>query len=534
MPIVRDLVRDLAREIVRDTTEEQNNIGVAGGAGFGVGIYPSYILPSGMTALAGTTDKTSDNYGNYQYADGSVMCWVPKFYYKVGTGSNGLAVNVIDIKGTDTYATTALANAAGYALHRAFIDGGVEQQGFFVDKYMASKTASGTGFKASSVKNGLPISTNSAHNPIADITAATATGNIYAACLDAAKGRSGTNGAKDASSPFFATSLFIYSALAMLATAHGQAATSTTNCAWYSATTTNFPKGCNNNALADTNDTAVKWESDGYSNCGKTGSAGFGGGAGNLFAKSTHNGQNCGVADLNGLMYEIAPGMTAITAAKTITAATQANPCQITIAAHGYATGDYVMILSVVGMTQLNDKIYQITKVDDNNFTLDGIDSSAYTAYSSGGTSTKGTFYALKQSVAMKSITSGNTLATDHWGATGVAALMDAISMPLVAGGGFAQRYGNAANQVLSEAVNGAGYQLTGLGLPKDANGVSGSGTNLFGTDYYYQYVRNELCPVVGGLWDNTTTAGVWCRYWAGIRSSSLYATGFRVAAYPW
>src|SRR5690606_18214276 len=74
--------------------------------------------------------------------------------------------------------------------------------------------------------------------------------------------------------------------------------------AWYDPTgATNYPKGCNNSALRDIDDTTVLYESDGYSNCGKTGSA-------NQPAKVSHNGQLCGVMDLNGLMWEIDLGLT--------------------------------------------------------------------------------------------------------------------------------------------------------------------------------------------------------------------------------
>ena len=48
-----------------------NSIGLAGQQGFGVGVCP--VLPAGYAALPGTTDPTSDNYGNYQYSDGSVI-----------------------------------------------------------------------------------------------------------------------------------------------------------------------------------------------------------------------------------------------------------------------------------------------------------------------------------------------------------------------------------------------------------------------------------------------------------------------------
>src|SRR6185369_12405408 len=95
-----------------------NHIGVPGQQGFGVGIAPA--LPANFAALFGTTDPASQNYGNYQYTDGSVLVYIPAFYYKYGTGANGLALNVVDVKPFAAYADVATANAAGYALHRAF------------------------------------------------------------------------------------------------------------------------------------------------------------------------------------------------------------------------------------------------------------------------------------------------------------------------------------------------------------------------------------------------------------------------------
>lgn len=79
------------------------------------------------------------------------------------------------------------------------------------------------------------------------------------------------------------------------------------------------------------------------------------------------------------VLIEVSSGNRAI-----ITAVTAANPASVTAAAHGFATGDKVTISTVVGMTQLNGNTYTITVVDANTFTL-GVDSSAYTAYSSAG-----------------------------------------------------------------------------------------------------------------------------------------------------
>lgn len=69
----------------------------------------------------------------------------------------------------------------------------------------------------------------------------------------------------------------------------------------------------------------------------------------------------------------------------TITGATQANPAQITSANHGLATGAVITITGIVGMTQLNGNTYTITFVNANNFTLNGVDSTAFGAYVSGG-----------------------------------------------------------------------------------------------------------------------------------------------------
>lgn len=72
--------------------------------------------------------------------------------------------------------------------------------------------------------------------------------------------------------------------------------------------------------------------------------------------------------------------------ATNITAATQALPCQVTSAGHGLATGDTVYIASIVGMVELNGGSFTVTVVNANTITLDGVDSTAYTAYASGGT----------------------------------------------------------------------------------------------------------------------------------------------------
>ena len=72
-------------------------------------------------------------------------------------------------------------------------------------------------------------------------------------------------------------------------------------------------------------------------------------------------------------------------ATKPVSAVTKANPGSVTCVGHGFSTGDGIGFLSVGGMTELNGNVYTITKVDADTFTI-GVDSSAYTTYTSGGT----------------------------------------------------------------------------------------------------------------------------------------------------
>jgi hypothetical protein len=75
-----------------------------------------------------------------------------------------------------------------------------------------------------------------------------------------------------------------------------------------------------------------------------------------------------------------------------ITGATQANPVVITAIGHPHANGEDVYVNAVVGMTELNGRTMRVANITANTYELtdfDGnnIDSSAYTAYTSGGAS---------------------------------------------------------------------------------------------------------------------------------------------------
>jgi hypothetical protein len=82
---------------------------------------------------------------------------------------------------------------------------------------------------------------------------------------------------------------------------------------------------------------------------------------------------------------------TATAATKVITGITAANPPVVSSTAHGYANGDLVFIDSVAGMTQVNKRLFVVANQAANTFELKGIDGSAYSAYTSGGTAAKKT-----------------------------------------------------------------------------------------------------------------------------------------------
>jgi hypothetical protein len=73
-------------------------------------------------------------------------------------------------------------------------------------------------------------------------------------------------------------------------------------------------------------------------------------------------------------------------ATTAITAITKANPAVVTANSHGLSNGDRVFIASVGGMTEVNNREFTVAGVTTNTFQLSGINSSAFTTYTSGGT----------------------------------------------------------------------------------------------------------------------------------------------------
>ena len=77
-----------------------------------------------------------------------------------------------------------------------------------------------------------------------------------------------------------------------------------------------------------------------------------------------------------------------VTGPKTITAITKANPGQVTAVAHGFSNSDRIWIAGVLGMTEVNNLAFTIAGVTTDTFTI-GVNTSAYSTYTSAGTATK-------------------------------------------------------------------------------------------------------------------------------------------------
>lgn len=73
----------------------------------------------------------------------------------------------------------------------------------------------------------------------------------------------------------------------------------------------------------------------------------------------------------------------ALGANKTITAITKANPGVVSSTSHGIANGAYV-VLDVLGMGQVDDRVFRVANQAANSFELEGEDTTLYDTFASG------------------------------------------------------------------------------------------------------------------------------------------------------
>lgn len=274
----------------------KSTIGTAGQKGFGVGVYggsPSDLKAMGLTPMEGCGYPTSNNYGNYIHTNGSIMCCIPAFCYRLGNATapsysrDGRdALEIRDATEFPQFSNGAAFSSPdfgeGWILHRAFVDGNKLKNAFFIDKYLCSKVND----QAASVKNADWLMCFNGLYSYCTYSLPGAEGNAYdAITLSRARG-----------DYYSLVTCYQWSAISLLSLAHGQATTSADACAWYDANhITNFPKGATTLDSTDYNDNTVKYVKHAHGgSLAKTGS-------GTPFNKTTHNGQISGVADVAGM-----------------------------------------------------------------------------------------------------------------------------------------------------------------------------------------------------------------------------------------
>lgn len=84
---------------------------------------------------------------------------------------------------------------------------------------------------------------------------------------------------------------------------------------------------------------------------------------------------------------------TALSTAITITAISKASEAVIT-AANSLSAGDWVVIRGVTGMTEINERVVRVKSPSGTEFTAEGLDSTDFTTYVSGGSAYEVTTFA--------------------------------------------------------------------------------------------------------------------------------------------
>ena len=308
-----------------------NYIGVPGTATFGVGLaeqknYKAVSLEPVENCLV----ETDFQYGLYSYgpwgygADeyGAAMKWIPKFYIAMLQKEEG-TVNLSDseldallpyvevtkdqmkeaqrrsphnamvVAPSSMFTNEADANSHGFYLMRGFIDGGQEQDGFFIANTLTTfqgwmgKVYLQLGTKTQTYTNSLfrANTTPSGNTWPSNSRESTAKGNFISTLAD---------------TPWQCCSIFAWAVISVLSLIQGQYATDTSQCAWYDSTLVyNYPKGINQ-STRDVDDASVTSNTVNTSQGSTSVTAGY--------EKTTHNGSITGITNVNGWLYQYTVG----------------------------------------------------------------------------------------------------------------------------------------------------------------------------------------------------------------------------------
>ena len=321
---------------------KENYIGIPGTSTFGVGLATQEQYEAVQLAPADNCMVETDfQYGLYIRGealggkDFVAMKWIPKFYIAMlqkNQGTENLSDGELDallpyvevtkdqmkeaqrrsphnamvVAPSDMFTNESDANSHGFYLMRGFIDGGQEQDGFFIANTISSILKySMMGAVSNCLWCGMPslpdqtpeyvgydlLRTNEAAGSnytgdiFKDTSGATAKGNLIS---------------RVEGTPYQCCSIFAWAVISVLSLIQGQYATDTAQCAWYDSTLVhNYPKGINN-YTTDVDDSSVVSDR-------------VDGSQGSVFVtqgyeKTTHNGSITGITNINGWLWQFVIG----------------------------------------------------------------------------------------------------------------------------------------------------------------------------------------------------------------------------------
>lgn len=145
-----------------------------------------------------------------------------------------------------------------------------------------------------------------------------------------------------------------------------------------------------------------------------------------------------------------------IGSSKRITGITRASTGVVTSSSHGFATGDWVWISGVKGMTQINDRAFRVVKINNNSYSLQSWNGSSW---------------------ATVSTTSGSGYSSYSSGGIARECLVSDCSVVVTANShGLADNdYVYISNVGGMTGINGSGYQVTELTAHTYSIGVNGA-----------------------------------------------------------
>ncbi|MFL3658734.1 MAG: ubiquitin-activating E1 FCCH domain-containing protein [Opitutales bacterium] len=187
----------------------------------------------------------------------------------------------------------------------------------------------------------------------------------------------------------------------------------------------------------------------------------------------------------------------------SITAINQSAAAQVTVVGHGLVTGDHILATGIGGMTELNGTEYYVNRLTDDTFglydatTLAAINSTGFTAYTSGGTITRKRYSANAAICIADYITSEfgfgrfgtdrNDIDSSDW-ISAANVCDDPITLntnPWVASTYVSK--GAYRNNDLSPVKT---YRATNSGTSAGSGGPTGTGSSITDTEITWEYVQ--------------------------------------------